>query len=314
MTLLERAGLTRHLRSALAWARGHRTAIGYLLSLLLLAFLGRYLYKNWQLLSAYEFTFEPLYLVLSLLLIVPTFWFPALLWWRIVVDVLHAEVPWRPAARLWFTSQISRYLPGGVWNYLSRVYLFAEQGVPAGQTALGLVLETVLSLMAQVLVFLLSLPFWFDQAASFYWALLVLPMGLLLIHPAVLRRMMHWVERLQGKPDLPPPNLQPRWVVAALGGYLAGAILGGSAFYLFVRALYPVPVQLWPVLTGMVNLAHTVGFLALFAPSGLGVRESTLALMLSWQLPGPVAVVAALASRLWLLAGELIGLAISRIL
>ncbi len=314
MTWLERLGLVALARAALSWGRKHRTLIGYLFSMLLLACLARYLYVHWQRLAAYEFTFDPIYLALSLTLIVPTFFFPAFFWWRIIRDVLHAEVGWRVSVRLWYTSQLSRYLPGGVWNYFSRVYLFAGQGVPASQTALGLVLETVLSLMAQVLVFLLSLPFWLVQAAPFYWALLVLPVGLLLIHPAVLRRMMGWVARLQGKTDLPPPDLQPRWLFTVLGGYVVGAIVGGSAFFFFVRALYPVPLYLWPILVGMVNLAHTIGFLALLAPSGLGVREATLALMLSWLLPGPVGVVAALASRLWLLSGELIGLGLSRAL
>jgi hypothetical protein len=64
----------------------------------------------------------------------------------------------------------------------------------------------------------------------------------------------------------------------------------------------------------MVNLAQTVGFLTLFAPNGLVVREGILILLLGWQLPVPVAVISALSSRLWLLAGELIGLAASRML
>ena len=312
--LQDRWRLGRCARSIIAWVRKHRRTLGYLFSGLLLAFLGYYIYRNWQVLRQYEFSLDPLYLVLSITLLVPTFWFPALLWWRITADALHAELNWRISVRLWFTSQITRYLPGGVWNLFSRVYLFGEQGVPTSQTALGLVLETVFVLMAQVLVFVLSLPFWLDQATSFYWALLVLPLGLLLIHPAVLQRTMDWVARLQGRPDLPKTELRGSWTAMMLAGYTTGAILGGSAFFLFVRSLYPVPLRLWPVLAGMVNLAQTIGFLTLFAPNGLVVREGILILLLGWQLPVPVAVISALSSRLWLLAGELIGLAASRML
>jgi hypothetical protein len=312
--LQERWRFGHYARCSIAWAKKHRRSLGYLFSGLLLAFLGYYIYRNWQLLGQYEFTLDPFYLALSIILLVPTFWFPALLWWRITADALHAELNWRVSVRLWFTSQITRYLPGGVWNLFSRVYLFGEQGVSKSQTALGLVLETVFVLMAQVLVFVLSLPFWLDQAVSFYWALLVLPLGLLLIHPAVLKRSMHWIARLQGRPDLPQTELRGSWTAMMLAGYTAGAILGGSAFFFFVRSLYPVPLQLWPVLAGMVNLAQTIGFLTLFAPNGLVVREGILILLLGWQLPVPVAVISALSSRLWLLAGELIGLAASRAL
>ena len=46
-------------------------------------------------------------------------------------------------------------------------------------------------------------------------------------------------------------------------------------------------------------LAGTIGILALFAPSGIGVRESVLAVLLPVIMPVSYAAVIVIISRLW---------------
>ena len=59
-------------------------------------------------------------------------------------------------------------------------------------------------------------------------------------------------------------------------------------------------------MAGAYALAWTLGLATLVSPGGLGVREGVLAALLSGLLPGGMAVVAALASRLWLTGVELL--------
>jgi hypothetical protein len=84
---------------------------------------------------------------------------------------------------------------------------------------------------------------------------------------------------------------------AAGGGPLAGGapLAGRSA--LAVAASFPV--------------AWIVGLVAVAAPGGLGVREGVLAALLSGVLPGGMAVVVALASRVWLTGVELLCAAVA---
>jgi uncharacterized membrane protein YbhN (UPF0104 family) len=49
-----------------------------------------------------------------------------------------------------------------------------------------------------------------------------------------------------------------------------------------------------------------VGILAVFAPSGLGVREAILAIFLNQVMPTSVALVVSVATRLWLTVIELL--------
>ncbi|MFQ5875126.1 MAG: hypothetical protein ACE5JL_15200 [Dehalococcoidia bacterium] len=79
--------------------------------------------------------------------------------WGMTLRALGASLSWKTSVRIWFLSQTGRYLPGGVWTYMGRFYL--SQGEMGGDTAiLSMILETVLRILSEVLVFLLSLPFW----------------------------------------------------------------------------------------------------------------------------------------------------------
>ena len=59
-------------------------------------------------------------------------------------------------------------------------------------------------------------------------------------------------------------------------------------------------------LSGAFSLSSVIGILALFAPSGLGVREGILAIFLNQVMPTSVALVVSVASRLWITIAELV--------
>jgi uncharacterized membrane protein YbhN (UPF0104 family) len=62
-----------------------------------------------------------------------------------------------------------------------------------------------------------------------------------------------------------------------------------------------------PAFIAMNAAAYWIGYVSFLTPSGLGVREGMLALMLAVFFTPPVAVAFSLATRLWSTAGELLG-------
>ena len=80
----------------------------------------------------------------------------------------------------------------------------------------------------------------------------------------------------------------------------------GLALLLLTRGLLPVVDLSLPQAIGVFTCSYIVGFLALFAPGGLGPRESVFLLMLSGQIGLKAAAALALASRLLLTATELL--------
>jgi hypothetical protein len=61
------------------------------------------------------------------------------------------------------------------------------------------------------------------------------------------------------------------------------------------------------------NLAGAVGILSIFAPSGLGVRESVQLLLLPLVMPAEVGLVVTIAARLWSIAVDVAFYAITRV-
>ncbi|MBN1658749.1 MAG: flippase-like domain-containing protein [Anaerolineae bacterium] len=284
--------------------RRRRTTIGYLVGAAAILAMAIYVYRHWETLVEANLTFNFRWLALSLVLMVPVGIVPSFLWGRIMRDGLGVRLSWQAGCEVWFFSQLTRYLPGGVWSYLSRVYLCGELGVAAATTTFSLLVEMLLILITQVTVFLVTLPFWSERPTALYWTLFVIPLGLGVLHPGVVRRVLGWIARRGGAAPTVHTELGALRVPVMLAGYTTAALGGGVAFYCLVRAIYPAPPSLLPALAGMVNISATVGFLFLVAPSGLGVREGTLAFLLSLYLPAPVAVAISLASRVWLIVAE----------
>ena len=66
-------------------------------------------------------------------------------------------------------------------------------------------------------------------------------------------------------------------------------------------------ISLWARLAGLNGLSYVGGFLFVFVPGGLGVREYAMNQLLLPILPAGVAALISIAARLWNVAGELLG-------
>ena len=79
--------------------------------------------------------------------------------------------------------------------------------------------------------------------------------------------------------------------------YLATWVLAGLGAYLCLAALASVDLGVYPLALASIALGTVAGFLALFAPVGLGVREGVGALILAPAVGGEVALLALLLLR-----------------
>ena len=82
-------------------------------------------------------------------------------------------------------------------------------------------------------------------------------------------------------------------------------LLGGS-FWLCARGLVGVPVRDLSLYTGAFAIAWLAGLLAVYAPGGLGVRETVLVALLSGRVGAADALVVAAASRLILILVDVV--------
>ena len=95
-------------------------------------------------------------------------------------------------------------------------------------------------------------------------------------------------------------------ILGLLSAYAVAWIAGGVLLYILIGALYPLAVTMLPAVIGAWAGASAMGLIAAYLIQGLGVREVTLAAILSVFMPLPVAIVTSVLFRLVLTAGEVV--------
>ena len=292
-------------KRSLLWRGLQITVIG-----LIFAFLLRNLYSSWNQISTYNWSldYSAFAIACSLMLLASSFY--AYLW-KLIVVRLGNPLSYRKSFRIFFLSQLGRYIPGKVWGILGLVYLSGREGITQAVSGASIVLQLILQVVSGVMLFILTLPFWREipTLSGLYPALVFLPLGLLLLHPTFLGRGFNFALRLVGQK---PVDLN--WGY----GYLLGQLLLWGSFwvirglssYHLIKAISNSPPP-FPVVTGIFAIAWVAGFVSLLTPSGLGVMEGTLALLLGFYFPLYMATVIALLTRLLRTAGDLICAAIA---
>lgn len=222
--------------------------------------------------------------------------------WRAIVGDLLGPLPWRGALRAWMVSNMGRYLPGSVWHLVGRVMMGQGAGVNRAAGALGVLLEQGLQLLAALLIVGASLPFWpaGSVVRAWAWVALLVPLGFLVIHPRLFFPLLNGVLRRLGRTPV-PATLGYGAMVRYTLYYVLVHLANGAALACAVVALRgPLPVV--PAVVGGALFAWTVGYLTIFSPGGLGLRE-----LLVTEALGPVVgrEVAAVAALLWRLANLL---------
>ena len=228
---------------------------------------------------------------------------------------LHRAAGTRVAAgaRIWFLSNLARYVPGNVWSYVGAVELARREGVARRTTLAVMALTQVLSVGVALLA---GLPVLLAERARLgrpaLLGAVVVAAGAALA--ALFRRQLLGLARRR-LPGFDPAGLTPSagtvaWLVAGYAVYWA---VTGLAFAALVASLYPLAPADVPVVVAAYAAAYAAGFLALLTPAGLGVREGVLVVALAPVLPAGPALVVALLSRVWMMLVELAGAGVAHL-
>ncbi len=276
-------------------------------------FIGRVIYLQWQKVRAFDWHFDPLFLALSFL--ATSFWFFARAFvWRTIVAHFGRRIPYTESVRIFVLSELSRYVPGTVWQYFSRVYLSAAWGVPASVAVSSALMELLLLALAAVPLVLWHIGEVFPVMEHAQRILLLaFPVGAaIVLQPAILNRVARAVlPRL--KMEYTPIELRFRTLAGLWAVCLLVWVVFGTGFVLFARSLTPLRVSDALPVVSQYAASWLVGVVTLYAPGGIGVREGILGLLLGKILPLGTAFIVAVLSRLWLVGLELFWAAAAQI-
>lgn len=185
------------------------------------------------------------------------------------------ESSWKFAWRAYSFADIAKYLPGGIWGITSRVAIYKGAGIPIGEGSRVLMVETLLLIAFSFATGVAALlPVVWPSVVGWVCAIVLLA-GL----TAVCR--FHVAQLL-----LPVPYST---LVALLASWLCFGLSFAVIAIQMSHSILP--------LIGSFNVGFAAGQLAIFAPSGIGVRE----LVVGWLSKDTVGATVAFGVKLTLL-------------
>ncbi|MBW8805574.1 MAG: flippase-like domain-containing protein, partial [Catenulisporales bacterium] len=230
--------------------------------------------------------------------------------WRGLLASLGSPLAIRPAARVFFTSQLGKYLPGSVWPVLAQMQLGRAHRIPRTRSATAAALAMLISLTTALVLAAATLPTAGGaHAAGYRWAFAAVPILLAGLHPRVANPALRTIFRLTRRPQIEP--LTAATITRTAARSLVGWLLAGAHVWILAVALGAPLLRTLLLATGGYAFAWSVGFLIVFAPAGAGVRELILVAALQPVLDPGKATVVALASRLVTIVADLAAAALT---
>lgn len=184
---------------------------------------------------------------------------------RTTTELLDHRFGFRHAFWMYSASDLVKYVPGGLWHALARVRLYTDTGMSASAASKAFALEK----------------YWMIVGAFSVGAFMMVPSGLRAIDlsdstPAVLTLrlvvVVVWVSATWVGARITTTSLSVTVMVKSLSEQLAMAVFLGVGVWIPLNAVN-ADVSLWTAI-GSFSLGRGLGYAAVFAPAGIGVREA----------------------------------------
>ena len=280
--------------------------MGLGIALLAILFLVRTLVREWPSISRYLADANVGYLVLAFVFSAAGMWFLSLLW-RQCLKVFEKTESIPIVTAWYFAGELGKYVPGGIWPVVGRGELATRGGVSRSVAYTSTLLSMGVMCVGGALTCGLVAPVVAVQAGHVGAEMLLLilvPLGVAVVHPAVFRRVLALARRLtRGRVDLVAPAWTkmlglvvvsvPAWVGIGLASVMTASALG----------LHEQPARM--VFAAVA--AWVIGFLAVPVPAGAGIRE-LIFVALCGLGSAPATAVAALTRVMLILVDGLGGL------
>jgi hypothetical protein len=275
--------------------------------LLSLVFIAYVIITNWAQLKSQEWHVDPLYAILVVVLY-PLGMIPTAAAWHWLLRAVNISKPFPLNLRLYALSSLPKHIPGLVWYVTSRSLMYEEYSVSAGIVIAATAAESIMLAASGFIsaLFILSLQTDFlGQFTALRYLSIVSVIVLIVLFiwaPGGTRLLVNLLKKW--RKDMETFSFQRSALFVCLVWMFVAWVGGGVLLWLLIRAISPIGVELLPVMVGIWGAAGAVSLTIGIGVQGLGLREVTLAALLSLIISPIIALVVAVAFRLVLTLGE----------
>lgn len=221
-------------------------------------------------------------------------------WRRMVRLVTGARIAFSDAYLQMAAVAVGKYVPGKVWGFIARVGQLRREQVPAHLTVIDSLIEQILVVAGGAIVIVVSSFLIFPGYHAVIGVLGILIVAGLVFVSYNIPVIVRWLARQAVPAEIAEDvRFGPLRLLMFSLAYATLWLVSGVILSIIYYSAFDESVSIQGV--AAIILANTIGFiagfLAVFAPGGLGVREAVTVLVLAPFLPVRELIVAAVALR-----------------
>lgn len=261
------------------------------------------LIENWQRIE--EVSFTPNYqTIIGTVLFALAVVVSGLLWGRVLSRISGVTVSSKESIRIHCASWLLKYVPGQVGSYINKITWGKRHGLSKKAVSNSFIYENVMMVLAgtiPVAPFLLLL-FLGDLDGNLTILLPVLAVVPMLI--IMNKKTFYWIashvfKKILKKEISHEYFLETKELLRYQAGYILPRILNGTGFVFITASILTVSPGMYLGLGATYILAGVIGMMAIFVPSGIGVREGVIVLFASTYFPVEEAILISVIARFY---------------
>lgn len=257
------------------------------------------LYANWQVLVNYKWQIN--YGALELTFVFYSLNLLAIIYgWHLIMGGLANNWKFSEHFRIYVLTELAKRLPGSLIHVAGRLIMYERMNTRKSLVVLGSGLEAILMVVSAAIVYLLASSFNREKYGE-GWLIGAVILGLILMHPTVINLILTKIKNVNHTQPL-----KYRQILLWLLFYALGWSLGGVTVFWLINTLTPLPFNQLPQVIAAWTLAGSLSSLIFFSPSGLGIQEITLTVLIGQLIPEPIAIIVAILLRILLTLYQII--------
>lgn len=276
-----------------------QAGIAVVVIILVVGFLGITLYREWDVILSFDWTFSiPAFLLFILFhsMALATQFFA----WHLIVSRLTGGKDFHSDLSIYSLSIVARRIPLPVWYIGSRLVLYKQKGISVRASSGATILETLFITIAGAICYLALLP-WYSYTPEWtIWPMLLVllsGMALIISKPGLISGMINWGIKLFKRQPL-DFSLARRDLLIWIGIYLGTWFIDGLGLYFLSATILPTPPPAIDVI-GISTITALIAIVSLILPSGLGIKEVTMGALYSAWIPLSAGLIVSIAYRLF---------------
>lgn len=253
------------------------------------------------------------YIVLSIVLGLAFRYLGTYIWIIILRGLGAKDVRYSaPLIHVYAKSWLGRYIPGTAPWILGKIYFASKHGISKNKLAVSSLLEGALQvvvLMAMSFALLIFDPRLNVINGDFKLLMTVVLIGCIVcLVPRVFNFLVARAYKILRRKTLDREHYaNTRTILRGAGMYAIGAIINGLSLFFIAKGVYePLAYSQILFVMGVGTLAGAASMLAIFAPSGIGVREGIQLTLLSLIMPASFALIITIFTRIMGIITDLI--------